>query len=118
MEKRVTCANFEATSPRPECRCSWLVNGVSPLTWIVTMVMMQQIKDNVLMIVTILEKKDKRNLKHNGDSNDSPGKLSSNTQVGVKLRVEPVQLQFDDYDDAFLKITHSLLFCCPEQLKW
>ena len=38
-------------------------------------------------------------LKHNGDTNNSSWKLSSNTQVGVQLRVEPVQLQLDGDDD-------------------
>ena len=33
-KKKLTCANFEATSPRPECLWSWFVNGVSPLTFI------------------------------------------------------------------------------------
>ena len=36
--EKVTCASFEATSPRPECLCSWFVKGVSPLTFIIKMV--------------------------------------------------------------------------------
>ena len=51
-EKKVTCANFEATRPRPECLCSWFVNGVSPLTFIIKMVMI--LKIIVMMVVLML----------------------------------------------------------------